>query len=104
MASYDQLALLLQWLRETLHLCSPLGRLHTVEGVRSDLTHLLDLIEEVDDEKLAKLLKPLRSHLGDIFVPFEHVESVHGKLVELMPEPIVDALVLAWHHNHLSYQ
>ncbi len=104
MTRYDQLAMLLQWLRETLHLCSPLGRLHTVEGVRSDLTHLLDMIQEVDDEKLAKLLKPIRSHLGDIFVPFEHVESVHRELLELMPEQIVDALVLAWHHDHLSYQ
>jgi hypothetical protein len=104
MARYDQLSLLLQWLRATLHLCSPLGRLRTVEGVRSALIYLLDMIQEVDDEKLAKLLKPLRSHLDDILVPFEQVESVHGELLELMPEPIVDALVLAWHHNHLSYQ
>lgn len=104
MARYDQLSLLLQWLRATLHLCSPLGRLRTVEGVRSALIYLLDMIQEVDDEKLAKLLKPIRSHLDDILVPFEQVESVHGELLELMPEPIVDALGLAWHHNHLSYQ
>ncbi len=71
MARYDQLSLLLQWLRETLHLCSPLGRLRTVEGVRSDLLCLLDMIQEVDDEKLAKRLKPIRSHLDDILVPFE---------------------------------
>ena len=103
-ARYDQLALLLQLLRETVHLCSSLGRLRTVEGVRSDLTHLLDMIQEVDDERLAKLLKPIRSHLDDILVPFEQVESVHRDLLELMPEPIVDALVLAWHHDHLSYQ
>lgn len=104
MARYDQLALLLQWLREILQLCSPLGRLRTVAGVRADLTHLLDMIQEVDDEKLAKLLKPIRSHLDDILVPFEQVESVHRDLVELMPEPIADALVLAWHHDHLSHQ
>jgi len=104
MARYDELSMLLQWLRETLHLCSPWGRLRTVEGVRSDLTHLFAMIQEVDDEKLVKLLKPIRSHLGDIFVPFEQVESLHGELLELMPDQIVDALVLAWHHNHLSYQ
>ncbi len=104
MARYDQLSMLLQWLRETLHLCSRLGRLHTVAGVRSDLSHLLDLIEEVDDEKLGKLLKPIRSHLGDILVPFEQVESIHGELLERMPEQVVDAFVLAWHHDHLSYQ
>jgi hypothetical protein len=103
-ARYDQLSMLLQWLRDTLHLCSPLGRLHTVAGVRSDLSQLLDLIEEVDDEKLAKLLKPIRSHLDEILVPFEQVESLHGDLLEQMPEQVVDALVLAWHHDHLSYQ
>jgi len=40
------LSMLLQWLRETLHLCSPWGRLRTVEGVRSDLPHLLDMIKK----------------------------------------------------------
>lgn len=61
-------------------------------------------MQAVDEEKLAKLLKPLRAHLGDIFVPFEQGASVHRDLVDLMPEPMVDAVVLAWHHDHLSYQ
>src|SRR6266404_3589037 len=55
-------------------------------------------------EKLAKLLKPIRSHLDDIFVPFRQVESIHAELLECIPQPIIDALVLAWHHDHLSYQ
>lgn len=101
---YDQLDLLLHMLSEALHLCSDVGQLRTVEGVRSDLTLILDLIEEIDDDQLPKLLKPIRSHLDDILVPFRQVELIHANLVELMPEPIVDALVLAWHHDHLSYQ
>ncbi len=64
---YDQLDLLLAMLSESLHLCSGAGRLRTVEDVRSNLTLLLSLIEEIDDEKLPKLLKPIRSHLDDIF-------------------------------------
>ncbi len=101
---YDQLDLLLCMLSETLHLCSDSGRLWTVEDVRSNLTVILSLIEEIDDEKLPKLLKPIRSHIDDIFVPFRQVERIHTELLELMPEQIVDALVLAWHHDHLSYQ
>jgi hypothetical protein len=97
MARYDQLALVLQLLRETLHLCSPLGRLRTVEGVRSDLTHLLGLMQEIDDEKMPKLLKPMASHLDDILGPFKQVESIHAELLELIPQQILDALVLAWH-------
>jgi len=101
---YDQLDLLLAMLSESLHLCSGAGRLRTVEDVRSNLTLLLSLIEEIDDEKLPKLLKPIRSHLDDIFVPFRQVERVHTELLEVMPEQVVEAFVLAWHHDHLFYQ
>jgi hypothetical protein len=101
---YDQLDLLLCMLSETLHLCSDSGRLRTVEDVRADLIVILSLIEEIEDEKLPKLLKPIRSHIDDIFVPFRQVERMHTELLALMPEQIVDAFVLAWHHDHLSYQ
>jgi hypothetical protein len=104
MARYDQLDLLLQLLRDALHLCSPFGRLRTVEGVRSELTSLLSLIEEVDESVLPKLLQPIRSHLDDILAPFEQAESIHAELLHLLPHQILDALVLAWHHEHLFYQ
>jgi len=100
----DQLDVLLSMLSETLPLCSGSGRLRTVEGVRSDLTLILSLMEEIDDEKLPKLLKPIRSHIDDILVPFRQVEQIHSALLALLPEPLVDAFALAWHHDHLCYQ
>jgi hypothetical protein len=103
-ARYDQLDFLLHMLSETLYLCSNLGRLHTAEGVRADLTLIVNLIEEIDDKKLPTLLQPIRSHMEDILVPFRQVEQIHAELLEVMPEQIVDAFVLAWHHDHLSYQ
>ncbi len=104
MARYDQLDFRLHLLRDALHFCTDFGRLQTVAGVRSELTLVLSLIEEIDDEKLAKILKPIWSHLDDILIPFKQVESIHAELLDLMPEPVVDALVLAWHHDHLSHQ
>ncbi len=104
MARYDQLDFLLHQLREALHLCTDFGQLRTVASVRSELTLVLSLIEEIDDAMLPKILKPIGSHLDDILVPFEQVESIHAELLDLMPEQIVDALVLAWHHDHLSHQ
>jgi hypothetical protein len=101
---YDQLNLLLGMLSEALYLCSNLGRLRTVEGVRSDLTVILSLMEDINDEKLPKLLKSIRAHMDDIVVPFRQVEHIHTDLLEVMPEKIVDALALAWHHDHLFYQ
>src|SRR6266700_1511845 len=104
MARYDQLDLLLHLLRDALHLCSPFGRLRTVEGVRAEITLLLSLIEEIEDAVLTKLLQPILSHLDDILAPFEQAESIHVELLNLLPQQILDALVLAWHHAHLSYQ
>jgi hypothetical protein len=102
-ARYDQLDLLLPLLSDTLHLCLDSGRLRTVEEVRSDLMVILSLIQEIEDEKLPKLLKPIRSHLDDILAPFRQVESIHTDLLEFIPQPMLDALVLAGHHDHLSY-
>jgi Transposase len=104
MARYDQRNLLLHLLREALHLCSPFGRLRTAQGVCAELTSLLSLIEEIEDAVLPKLLKSIRSHLDDIVAPFEHAASIHAELLALIPQAIVDALVLAWHHEHLSHQ
>jgi len=64
---------------------------------------ILSLMQEMDDEKLPKLLKPIRSPLDESFVPFRQVESMHAALLECIPQPIIDAFVLAWHHDHLSY-
>jgi len=79
---YDQLNLLLGMLSEALYLCSNLGRLRTVEDVRSDLTVILSLMEDINDEKLPKLLKSIRSHMEDIVVPFRQVDRIYTELLE----------------------
>ena len=101
MALYDQLALLLHLLREALQLCSPHGRLRTVENVRSELTLLLDLIKELDCTAISHTLKPIRTHLDDILVPFAQAEAIHAELRAVVPHDALDFLVLAWHHEHL---
>jgi len=81
-----------------------LGRLRTVEGVRAALISLRDMRHEGDDEQRATLRTPIRSPLDALFVPCAQVESVHGARLALRPEPMVEALVLAWPHNPLSSQ
>ena len=101
---YDQLALLLHLLREALQLCSPHGRLRTREDVRTALTLLLDMIEELDCAAIATTLKPIHTHIDDIVVPFQHAEAIDAELRAVVPHDVLDFLVLAWHHDHLFYQ
>ncbi|MFH1632929.1 MAG: hypothetical protein ABIG63_02825, partial [Chloroflexota bacterium] len=104
MARFDQLALLLQLLRETLQLCSWEGRLRTVEGVRSELMLLFTMMETLEEAPLTDTLKPIREHIDDILVPFEQVEVIHAELRAAVPPQALDMLVLAWHHDHFLYQ
>jgi hypothetical protein len=101
---YDQLDLLLHLLREALQICSPLGRLRTVEGVRSELTLLLNLIEELDSDKIPKVLNPIKAHIDDILVPFQQAETIYVELLQVLPQQALEALILAWYHDHLIYQ
>ncbi len=103
MALYDQLALLLHLLREALHVCSPHGRLRTQEDVRTELTLLLHMIEELDCAAVTHTLKPIHQHIDDILVPFKHAESIDAELRAVVPHDVLDFLVLAWHHDHFSY-
>jgi len=84
-AIYDQRDILLHLLRETLHVCSPQGKLRTVEGVRLALTLLLDMIEEIDCVALSKILKPIKAHIDDILVPFEQSEAIYSQLLAVVP-------------------
>jgi len=103
-ARYDQLALLLHLLQETLYLCSPEGKLRTADGVRVELTQLFTWMKEMNDPALTRTLKPLRQHLDDIVVPFEQLEAIQAELRAVVPAPALDFLVRAWHHDHLVYQ
>ena len=100
MALYDQLDMLLHLLREALQLCSMQGRLRTVEGVRSALTLLLPMIEEIDCTAITETLQPIQAPIDDILVPFEQSEAVYAQRLEVVPHHAVDFLVLAWHHDH----
>ena len=103
MALYDHLALLLHLLREALQLCSPHGRLRTQQDVRSELTLLCDMITDLDCAAVTTTLKPIRTHLDDLVVPFAQAEAIDAELRAIVPHEAYEFLVLAWHHEHLSY-
>lgn len=102
MALYDHLAILLHFLRDALHVCSPPGRLRTQQEVRAELPQLFDLLAELDCAAMTTPLKPIRTPLDDIGVPFAQVEAVDAERRAMVPHEVCEFLVLAWHHAHLS--
>src|SRR2546429_2132568 len=104
MALYDQCAMLLHLLREAVQLCSPQGRLRTVENVRSELSLLFDMIAALDCAAITHTLTPMRQHIDDIIVPFKQAEAIAAELRAVVPPDACDFLVLAWHHDHLVFQ
>jgi hypothetical protein len=96
--------MLLHLLREAVQLCSPQGRLRTVENVRAELSLLFDMIAALDCAAIPHALKPIRQHIDDIVVPFKHAEAIAAELRAVVPHDACDCLVLAWHHDHLVYQ
>jgi len=104
MARYDQLDTLLQLLQEALQLCTSQGKLRTKAGVSSELTSLFHLLKELDEAALDKILQPIQAHLDDIIVPYQQAEMIYAQLLAQVPQQILDALILAWHHHHLSHQ
>lgn len=103
-ALYDHLAILLHLLREALQLCSPHGRLRTQQDVRSELTLLFDMLAELDCAAVTTTLKPIRTHLDDLVVPFAQAEAMEAELRAIVPHEACEFFVLAWHHEHLVYQ
>ncbi len=101
---YDQLALLLNLLRETLQFCDFGGSIRSKEQVRSELTLVLQWLAEIDHPALKEALTPIHKHLDDILVPFVQAESVYAQLQQQVPRQALDFLVLAWQHEHSFHQ
>jgi hypothetical protein len=101
---YDQLAILLHWLRDALQVCSEQGKLRTQQDVRSELMTLLDMIQELNCAVLNQTLKAIGDHIEDILVPFKQAQEIDAELRFVVPNEALDFLVLAWRHDHFSYQ
>lgn len=103
-ALYDHLAILLHLLREALQLCSAHGRLRTQQDVRLELPLLFAMLAELACAAVTTTLKPIRTHLDDLVVPFAQAEAVDAELRAIVPPEAYEFFVLAWHHEHLVYQ
>ena len=62
------------------------------------------MLAELDCAAVTTTLKPIRTHLDDLVVPFAQAEALEAELRASVPHEACEFFVLAWHHEHLVYQ
>jgi hypothetical protein len=72
--------------------------------VRAELTLLFHMIDDLNCAAITNTLKSMHTHIDDIVVPFAQAEAIDAELRAVVPHDVLDFLVLAWHHDHCSFQ
>ena len=62
------------------------------------------MIAALDCAAVPTALKPIRTHLDDMFVPCAQAEAIDAALRAMVPHEACECLVLAWHSAHRVYQ
>ena len=72
--------------------------------VKAELLTLMDLLDQLELNKLQKETKAIRSHINDICVCYQQVEDICKQLSQSMSKEKLEMLGLAWQHDHQSHQ
>ena len=72
--------------------------------VKAELLTLMDLLDQLELDKLQKETKAIRSHIDDICVCYQQVEDIFQKLSQTIVKENLEMIGLAWQHDHQSHQ
>ena len=62
------------------------------------------MIEDLHCAAITNTLKSIHTPIDDMVVPFAQAEAIDAALRAVVPHDVLDFLVLAWHHDHCSFQ
>ena len=62
------------------------------------------MLAALDCAAVTTTLKPIRTHLDDLVVPFAQAEAIDAELRAIVPHEADERLVRAWHHEPLVHQ
>jgi len=72
--------------------------------VKSELLTLMDLLDQLELDKLQKETKAIRSHIDDICICYQQVEDIFQRLSQTIAKENLEMIGLAWQHDHQSHQ
>ena len=73
-------------------------------NVKAELLTLMDLLDQLELNKLQKETKAIRSHIDDICVCYQQVEDIYQQLSQSISKENLEMIGLAWQHDHQSHQ
>jgi hypothetical protein len=77
---------------------------HYQQQVKDDVLTLMDLLDELSLPKLQVQTQKIREHINDICVCYQQVEDVYQQLSQTIPLEPLNAIGVAWQHEHQSHQ
>ena len=72
--------------------------------VKAELLTLMDLLDQLELDKLQQETKAIRSHIDDICICYQQVEDIFQKLSQTIVKENLEMIGLAWQHDHQSHQ
>ena len=72
--------------------------------VKAELLTLMDLLDQLELDKLQKETKAIRSHIDDICICYQQVEDIFQRLSQTIAKENLEMIGLAWQHDHQSHQ
>jgi len=64
----------------------------------------MDLLDQLELDKLQQETKSIRNHIDDVCVCYEQVEAIYQQLSPSTSKENIEILGLAWQHDHQSHQ
>ncbi|BCG62937.1 MAG: hypothetical protein methR_P0617 [Methyloprofundus sp.] len=72
--------------------------------VKAELLTLMDLLDQLELDKLQQETKAIRSHIDDICICYQQVEDIFQRLSQSIAKENLEMIGLAWQHDHQSHQ
>jgi hypothetical protein len=72
--------------------------------VKAELLTLMDLLDQLELDKLQRETKAIRNHIDDICICYQQVEDIFQRLSQTIAKENLEMIGLAWQHDHQSHQ
>ena len=101
---YEQFEAALSLLIPSLFFINREGKHNCKQTVKHGLFLILKWLEELGNDQVNKQVESIRNHIDDIIMCYHQVEDIYKELLTEINETLLNALCIAWQHQHLANQ